>query len=713
MEKSKSIKVILSSIIAGSMIMTQGLSVLAAPPAKPGSGGFGGSSSSQVVYSAAHEITDSGTTLSGNTFSSDTGDKIALLVTASGTTTLKDITVTKTGDSDGGDNCNFYGQNASVLVKDGGTLNITGGTITSGASGANGAFCYGGNGGQNGSSGDGTTLNISGVTITTTGSGSGGIMTTGGGVTNATDLTVTTSGQSSAPIRTDRGGGTVTVNGGTYTSSGLGSPVIYSTADITVNNATLVSHLSEGVCIEGTNSITLNGCDLTASNSKTNGHAQYLDTIMIYQSMSGDASGTDSSFNMTGGTLTSKSGHVFHVTNTGAEINLNDVTIINEDTGNILLSVCNDGWSGNRNSATLNAVSQTLGGGIIVSSKASSASNAASSLKLNIDSASIFSGYIGDESGSDTNLGTVDMTLDGTWVLTKDSYVTSLSGSGKINYGSCSLHVGDKVYTEASPYSSLAVTTENGSTDTDIDTENSDSSMNTGSGNSSSDSQTSAAVGNASVTSKNVNVTLEGTKYTVNVTVNYNDSVSYKGLKIDPEKDLSASIDMSGIKTLIDSRLQTGVSDNLLSVRYMAKKAKNASSSAFFYPVISFHKTDARDAGLTAKDVRAISNTIKKLNSSLKKKKCGFTINKIDLSESSVTVCSPLGDNGQLTLTSKGKLPSSHTVSVISVQGDSFTLTKKQYKITVIDETTATVKITGKGTNFTGYKEMKVTAPAE
>ena len=139
------------------------------------------------------------------------------------------------------------------------------------------------------------------------------------------------SGRSSAAIRTDRGGGTVVVDGGTYTSNGLGSPAIYSTADITVSNATLASNLSEGVCIEGLNSITLNNCDLTANNTRCNGTATFHDTIMIYQSMSGDADSGTSAFTMTGGSLTSKSGHVFHVTNTNAVITLENVTIVNED----------------------------------------------------------------------------------------------------------------------------------------------------------------------------------------------------------------------------------------------------------------------------------------------------------------------------------------------------------------------------------------------
>ena len=336
--------------------------------------------------------------------------------------------MTKTGDSDGGDNCNFYGLNAAVLVKDGSTTTITGGTITSDADGANGVFSYGGNGGQNGASGDGTTVIVRDTKIVTTGDGSGGIMTTGGGTTYAYDLDVTTSGRSSAAIRTDRGGGTVYVDGGTYTSNGLGSPAIYSTAEIHVANATLISNLSEGVCIEGLNSIELTDCDLTANNTKCNGNATFLDSIMIYQSMSGDADSGTSHFTMTGGSLTSKNGHVFHVTNTNAVITLKGVTITNEDADNILLSVCDDGWSGGSNEATLNASAQKLSGAVKVGSN--------STLTLNLTNGSSFEGYI---DGSITNAGgttvsteagTVSVTLDdsSTWTLTGDSYVTEFNG---------------------------------------------------------------------------------------------------------------------------------------------------------------------------------------------------------------------------------------------------------------------------------------------
>ena len=401
-------------------------------PGEPPSGGMpggapGSSSSSDIDYTGAVEIS-SADSRSGQEYASSTSDESALLISTSDEVTISDPTVTKTGDSDGGDNCNFYGLNAAVLVKDGATVTISGGTVTSDASGANGVFCYGGNGGQNGADGDGTTLNIYDTVITTTGDGSGGIMTTGGGITNAYNLTVETSGQSSAAIRTDRGGGTVVVDGGSYTSNGLGSPAIYSTADITVANAQLTSNLSEGVCIEGLNSITLNNCDLTANNTKCNGNATFLDTIMIYQSMSGDAASGTSSFTMTDGSLTSKNGHVFHVTNTSAVITLQNVEIVNEDEDNILLSVCADGWSGGSNIAALKAIRQELSGAVLVGSD--------SSLTLELTDGSAFEGYIDgnitNASGEvvSTETGTVSATLDSTstWTLTGDSYITEFNG---------------------------------------------------------------------------------------------------------------------------------------------------------------------------------------------------------------------------------------------------------------------------------------------
>ena len=367
-------------------------------------------------------------TLDGYAVNSTTADENTILVNTTDDVTITNSTVTKTGDSDGGDNCNFYGQNAAVLVEGGSTTTLTNFTVTSDAKGANGIFSYGGNSGQNGGDGDGTKVIIKDTTITTTGDGSGGTMTTGGGTTNAYNLTVTTNGQSSAAIRTDRGGGTVYVDGGTYTSNGLGSPAIYSTAEIHVANATLVSNLSEGVCIEGLNSIELTDCDLTANNTKCNGNATFMDTIMIYQSMSGDAATGNSTFAMTGGSLTSKNGHMFHVTNTNADIELNGVKLTNKDAANVLISVCDDGWNGGNNKATFNAKAQDLVGAVLVGNN--------STLALNLTEGTTFEGYVNGNIVNATNqtvsteVGTVTVTLDNnsTWTLTADSYVTEFNG---------------------------------------------------------------------------------------------------------------------------------------------------------------------------------------------------------------------------------------------------------------------------------------------
>ena len=425
-------------LLGGQLDMGQGR------PGGMGRPGGPGSRQTSITYAGATELTANATE-TGKAYKSEKTDENALLISTKEAVTISQSTINKTGSSDGGDNCSFYGVNAALLVKGGSTTTIKGGTITSDADGANGVFSYGGNGGHNGGQGDGTTVIIEDTKITTTGGGSGGIMTTGGGIMKAKNLTINTSGRSSAPIRTDRGGGIVTVEGGSYTSNGLGSPVIYSTADVTVSDATLTSNMSEGVCIEGKNSITLNNCQMTVSNTQRNGHAQFLDAIMIYQSFSGDADSGNSHFTMNGGSLTNRQGHLFHVTNTNAIISLNGVKLANDDPAQVLLSVCADGWRGASNKATLNASHQQLEGTILVGSD--------SELTLNLADASTFNGSINgnitNAAGNtvSTETGTVNVTLgdDCTWTLTADTYITSIKGdASRINTNGHRLFVNGK-----------------------------------------------------------------------------------------------------------------------------------------------------------------------------------------------------------------------------------------------------------------------------
>ena len=159
---------------------------------RPGGMGGPGSRSVEVKYAGATVLT-AGATESGKQYQSTKADESALMVSTKDAVNISQPTINKTGDSDGGDNCSFYGVNAALLVKGGSTTNITGGTITSNATGANGVFSYGGNGGRNGGQGDGTILVGSDSELTLTlAEGSTFTGSICGNITNATDKTIST-----------------------------------------------------------------------------------------------------------------------------------------------------------------------------------------------------------------------------------------------------------------------------------------------------------------------------------------------------------------------------------------------------------------------------------------------------------------------------------------------------------------------------------------
>ena len=384
----------------------------------------GGGGSSSASYSAVKEITSNEDITSGE-FSSSNADENAISVSGDITATLSGITVTKTGDSDGGDNTSFYGTNSAIIAKGGANLTIKNANIATDATGANGVFSYGGSATTNNSSSDGTTVNISDSTITTSKDNSGGIMTTGGGIMNAENLTITTAGTSSAAIRSDRGGGTVTVNKGIYKTTGKGSPAIYSTADITVKNATLIATASEGAIIEGKNSITLENVTLTDTNSSLNGQSTTYKNIFLYQSMSGDAATGKAIFTAKNSTITTNKGDSFYVTNTTAEINLENNTIVNNDNTGNFLRIQKDSWGNsgsNGGTVTLNMTNQKATGNIVVDS--------ISKLTMNLANGSSFSGAINSD-----NTGEVELTLDSSSLitLTGDTYVKSLTNADTTN----------------------------------------------------------------------------------------------------------------------------------------------------------------------------------------------------------------------------------------------------------------------------------------
>ena len=387
-----------------------------------GQGGPDGQSQGVDSYTAANEYTED-TTVSNETIESTGTDENAALISSGANVTLDNDTITRTSaDSQGGDNSSFYGVGAAVLATDG-TAYVKDGSVTTDAAGGAGLFAY-----------DDGTVYASGTTVETTQDTSGGVHVAGGGTLYGWDLDVETNGESSAAIRSDRGGGTMVLDGGNYVSNGVGSPAIYSTADIAVSNASLTANGSEAVCIEGLNSIHLYDCDLTGNMSDLDQNDNTW-TVILYQSMSGDSEVGNSTFQMDGGSLTSENGGVFYTTNTESTITLNNVDINYNDDNEFFLQCTGNtnqrGWgqSGvNGADCHFTGISQDMQGDVIWDS--------ISDLDFYLTEGSSLTGAVVDDESYAGEGGegycNVYISADSTWTVTGDSTVSSLENEGTI-----------------------------------------------------------------------------------------------------------------------------------------------------------------------------------------------------------------------------------------------------------------------------------------
>lgn len=387
-----------------------------------GQGGPGGQASGVDSYDAANEYSEDETVSDTSLESTGTDENAALVSNGAEVTFSNDAISRTSSDSQGGDNSSFYGVGAAVLATDG-TAYVKDSTVTTDSKGGTGLFAYG----------DGTVY-AADTDITTQQDTSGGIHAAGGGKLYAWDLNVETNGESSAAIRSDRGGGTMVVDGGTYTSNGVGSPAVYCTADIAVNNAELTANGSEAVCIEGLNSLRLYNSNLTGNMSDDDQNDTTW-TVILYQSMSGDSEVGNSIFQMDGGTITSKNGGLFYTTNTECTIALKDVDITYNDDSEFFLQCTGNnnqrGWGqsgANGSDCNFTADSQDMKGNVIWDS--------ISDLDFYMTNGSTLEGaFVNDESnagnGGDGYCNVV-IDKDSTWTVTGDSTITSLSNAGTI-----------------------------------------------------------------------------------------------------------------------------------------------------------------------------------------------------------------------------------------------------------------------------------------
>ncbi len=251
------------------------------------------------------------------------------------------------------------------------------------------------------------------TTIMTDGESSHGLFVAEGGYAAIREMTIFTAGDHSSAIATDQGGGQIKVQGGDYMVTGKYSAGVYSTGEIRVSDANITASADNAVVIEGGSSAAFEECRILSHQKGA---------VMIYQSFSGDAKMGQSSFSMTGGTVTALQGPLFYITNTSGKINLNNVAL-NSSEG-ILVKALKGDWGVDlpdakpSRGATVEMVAsqQSLSGDIIV--------DEFSALSIKMTDHSSLNSTINPK-----GTGKVDISLDKTssWEVSADSYIETLT----------------------------------------------------------------------------------------------------------------------------------------------------------------------------------------------------------------------------------------------------------------------------------------------
>lgn len=209
----------------------------------------------------------------------------------------------------------------SLTVGEDSTAVIDGTDITASSSGSNGVFAT-----------DSGTALVNDTSIETMADNSRGLDATYGGTILANKITADTQGGHSAIVATDRGGGSISLADATLSTVGSGSPLLYSTGDIQVNNVSGTSSGSQIAGMEGLNTILIKDSTLESTVTGKTASDPIVNGIIIYQSTSGDAeasTGEHATFQSVDSTLSSAigSGSMFYFTNTTADVVLQNTEL--------------------------------------------------------------------------------------------------------------------------------------------------------------------------------------------------------------------------------------------------------------------------------------------------------------------------------------------------------------------------------------------------
>lgn len=337
------------------------------------------------------------------------------------------------------------GLNAAFLGTGNSGTDISTTKISSSVSNAIGAFSYG----------KSTFVRLTDSSVTTSGTGSAGVEVAGGGKLSAINTQVSTSGTNAPAINTGTNGGIITVEGGSYATTGADSPVIRAAGSVTSSKSSMTSAKAEAVRVIGTNAVILSQTAVDSTGAPYG--------VLMTSTSKEALSAGNAEFTMSGGSLTSHSGDGIVVTNTKATIHLtNNATITPKDGSNLLTVTANDGKRGwgyagsNGGEADVFFDNTTLSGNISVDQY--------SRMNLILQNNSTFTGTINltdnaavtakaseirvaadtsTDSDEDTpsipdvitrNRAEVVVGAGSTWNLTADAHISSLMCMGTINY---------------------------------------------------------------------------------------------------------------------------------------------------------------------------------------------------------------------------------------------------------------------------------------
>ena len=402
------------------------------PPDGNGGGNGGGANTQSYDYSGTYSGTKTVDGTEENVGSEEVSatdtDQNGLLVQNGGTATVTGTSIAKSGDSDNADNCNFYGTNSGVLATgEKSKAYVSESAIATSAAGANGIFAT-----------DSATVYANDVNIKTTSKdgNSRALDATYGGTIVANKVSASTAGDHCATVATDRGGGNVSLTNSTLETSGSGSPLLYSTGDIEVDNVSGTASGSQIAGMEGLNSILVSNSSLESTNNAISGSDPVKNGVIIYQSTSGDAdASTGDAANFTASNSTLKTnideGSMFYLTNTTANVVLSNSTLdFDSSKVKLLQAEGNDanGWGtagkiGAKVNFTLTSESAS---GDVSADDISTAKVYVLNKSTWTGAASITENSASDKSTSKTPL-TINVDSTSTWTVTGDSTVSKLN----------------------------------------------------------------------------------------------------------------------------------------------------------------------------------------------------------------------------------------------------------------------------------------------